>query len=213
MEPSIAYQWFALCIVFLFSSIWSGENVRYGYVLIPLIVGFFWWIGWITFAYMGTIVPLIIMIGILSYLRSHLKYKFGVFGSNGGLLFKIVAFCIFFQFAVVFVNGLVVFNTQYVPDMQNEFSSYSISKAQTVYGSSTANLNIFDMITTGMTILWNSYRMFWSIVFGFFNIYDTLANVLHVPWSLSIIISMGVYLLTAIEVFILIFKPYRPPEV
>ena len=216
MDPTVALQWFAMAFMFIISSIWSERNVKFGYVIAPVMVGFFWAIGWISFPYLATLVPMVIMIGILAYLRTHLRTKFGVFGSSGGLLFKIVVFVIFLQFALVFVNGLAVagvFDQQFAPNPTDQFSTYTISTAQSVYASSTTDMNVSDAIWNGLGFVWAQWIMLWNIVFGFFSIYNTMVTIFKVPAAISVILSAGIYVLTAIEVFVLVFKPFRAPEV
>lgn len=216
MDATIALQWFALALVFLISSIWSENNARFGYILTAFMMGFFWMIGWIQFPYLTTVIPMVMMLAILAYLRSHLKMKFGVFGSSGGLLFKIVVFVIFLQFALIFVNGLVtvgVFDQQFAPNPSDEFQSYTISNAESVYQSSTVDVNVVDAVWNGLGLVWTQWIVLWKMVFGFFSIYNTMVTVFKVPAAISVILSAGIYILTAIEVFVLIFKPYRAPEV
>jgi len=213
MINTFAYQWIAIGFLFLMSSIWSEENVRFGYVLVPFMAGFFWFIGWIQFAYLSTIIPIIIMMGLLAYLRAHLKYKYGVFGSGGSLLWKIFAFVVFLQFAIVFVNGLMIFNTIYIPTPSNDMTAYNVTSAQAVYATSTYGISIVDAVANGLSLLWTSWVVFWSMILSFFTLYPTLMTNFHVPPQLAAIISAGVYLLVAIEVFVLIYKPYRAPEV
>jgi len=216
MDSTLILQWFALAFVFLISSIWSENNVRFGYIITIFMAGFFWMIGWIQFPYLSTVIPMMMMLAILSYLRSHLKMKFGVFGSSGGLLFKIVVFVIFLQFALIFVNGLVtvgVFDQQFAPNPSSEFQSYTISNAETVYKSSTTDVNVVDAVWNGMGLVWTQWIVLWNMVFGFFSIYNTMVTIFKVPAAVSVLLSAGVYILTAIEVFVLVFKPYRAPEV
>jgi len=216
MDYALALQWMALALLFLISSIWSERNVRFGYIITPLMGGFFWAIGWIQFQYLTTLIPMIIMIGVLAYLRTHLRVKFGVFGSSGGLLFKIVVFLIFLQFAIIFVNGLVsigVFQDQFGPTPSNELTTYTIEHAQTVYGTSTTGVSLTDAVWNGLGLIWSNWQMFWKLVFGFFSIYGTMVTFFHMPPSISLILSMGIYVMTAIEIFVLIFKPFRAPEV
>lgn len=215
MDSVIALQWFAMAIMFLVSSIWSEHNVKYGYILAPIMVGFFWMIGWIQFPYLATVVPIVIMIGILAYLRTHLRLKFGVFGSSSGILFKIVVFVIYLQFAVIFINGLTVagvFQQQFAPNPSNEFNTYTIQTAQTVYTNSTTGIDALDAVWNGVGLVWMQWKVLWAMVFGFFNIYGTMTTIFHVPPALSVVLSAGIYMLTAIEIFVLIFKPFRAPE-
>lgn len=213
------YQWMAISILFLVGSIWSEDNVRYGYVLVPFLAGLFYWIGWLQFTYLPTVIPILIMLGVLAYMRAHLKYKFGVFGSSGGMLWKVFAFCVFLQFAIIFANGLAIFDAKYIDNPQNEFvgngtqSGYSITTAQNVYGSQTYGLDIMGAIEGAWQMVWTSFKVLWSMIEGFFNIYPTMVTSFKMPAQIATVISAGVYLLVALEVFILIFKPYRIPEI
>lgn len=215
MDAALALNWFAMAFMFLIGSIWSEYNVKYGYVIIPFMAGFFWIIGWINFAYLGTIVPFILFCGVMSYLRTHLKTKFGVFGSSSGILFKIVSYVIFLQFAIIVINGMAVFGTSTIlgSNPTNSFTQFSIEKASTIYAKDTTNLDIGDVVWLGFGFLWAQWTVLWTIVFGFFSIYQTMVTIFHMSPYVSMIISAGVYLLTAIEVFVLVFKPYRAPEV
>jgi hypothetical protein len=206
-------QWIAICALYLLSSIWSEDNVRFGYIIVPFMAGFFWSIGFLQFSYLGTIIPIVIMMGILAYLKSQLKYKYGVFGSGGSLLWKIVAFVVFIQFAIVFVNGLMIFNSAYVMTPVNEFTAYNVTSAQAVYASSTTAIGALDAVSTGFSLIWMSWNITWSMILSFFTLFPSLMTNFHVPPTIAVIISGGIYLLTALEVFVLLFKPYRAPEV
>lgn len=213
MDAAIALQWLALCFIFLTGSIWSEDNARFGYVITALMGGFFWWIGWITFAYLGTVIPVVIMIAILSYLRSHLKYKFGVFGSNGGLLWKVLGFIIVLQFAIITINGLAIFNGQWIANPSNEFTGYTIDTAESTFGGFTTGVAGADAVIMALTIGWLLLGFLWSMLVAFFTLYPTLVSTFHVPVMIAAAISCGVYVLTALELFVLIFKPIRPVEV
>ena len=212
------YQWIALSILFLLGSIWSEDNVRYGYILVPFMGALFYWVGWLNFAYLTSVVPIMAMLGILAYLRAHAKYKFGIFGSGGGMLWKIFSFFVFLQFAIVFANGLSIFDAKYIDDPSNEIigsggtAGYSITKAESVYGSQTYGISIVDVITNGLQIVWNSFKVVWAMIESFFALYPTMVKNFGMPPEVATIISAGVYLLVAFEVFVLIFKPYRAPE-
>jgi len=209
------YQWAAMAFIFLIASIWGEENVRYGYVIVPLFAALFFWMGWIQFAYLAAVIPIVIFMGVFAYLRAQAKYKWGVFGSGSGILIKIIAFTVFIQFAIILVNGLYLFGsaggTPYATP-NNTFTSYSITTAQAAYGASTS-ITAIDYVTTGLTLVWNAFTQFWQIVFTFFNVYATMVNTFHVPPAVAGIISAGFYLLLAVEVFVLLFKPYRTVEV
>lgn len=214
MEAAIAQQWIALAILFVIANIWGEDNVRFGYILVPFMAGFFTWVKWLSFTYLGTIIPIVIAMGIVTFLRAHLRNKYGVFGSGGSLIWKIVVFVMFIQFAIVFVNGLAIFNTNYADTPSDAETSglYSISSANTVYGQQTYDFNPIDAISGGITVVWTSFRVLWSLVLGFFTLYPSLIANFSISPVVSALLSAGVYFLTAFEVFALIYKPYGKPE-
>jgi hypothetical protein len=216
MDYTLALQWLALAMTFLIASIWSEKNVRYGYIITALMAGFFFIIGWIKFPYLTALIPMVIMIAILAYLRTHLRNKFGVFGSSGGLIFKIVIFVIFLQFALVFVNGLAIngiFDTQFGPNVSNAYDSYQISNVDSNFGSFTTSESLTDQVWWGFGMIVGAFKMLWNMVFGFFDIYNTMINIFHMPAEISRIIQLGLYLATMIEIFVIVVKPFRAPEI
>jgi hypothetical protein len=213
MDATIGLQWFALSLLFLVGSIWSEDNARFGYIVTAFIGGFFWWIGWLQFAYLGVIIPIVFMIAIVSYLRSHLKFKFGVFGSQGGLIWKILMFIILLQFAIVIINGMAIFQTQYAPTPTNEFTGYSLTNAETVFGGFTSGITGVDMVLMILSVGWLLLQLVFSMLFAFFTLYPTMVTVFHMPQLLAAAISAAIYVLTGLELFMLIFKPIRSVEV
>jgi hypothetical protein len=213
MLDTVAYQWVSVAFLFLLGSIWSEDNVRFGYILVPFMAGFLWFIGWLQFSYLSSIIPIVIFMGVITYLRAHLKYKYGVFGSSGGLLFKIEAFVIFLVFAIVFINGMAIFNANYVDIPASTAPDYSITSAQSVYAGQTYDLNILTVVSDLLSFTWMSLKMFWSFLLAFFTLIPMLQTQFHLPPALSVLIGAGIYILVGIEVFILIFRPYRSPEI
>ena len=210
-------QWIALCILFLASSVWSEDNVRFGYIVVPMLAGFFWLIGWIQFTYLGAVIPLVIMMGIISYLRAQLKYKYGVFGSNSGILFKIVVFLIFVQMAMGFINGMnangQLFGSNYGATPSNEFTTYTLTAANNSFKQSTSDINIVEAVADGLKIAWTMFKIIWGMFAAIFLIYPILEGVFHIPSNLSLLIQCGIYILYAAEMFTMVFKPYKPVEV
>lgn len=202
-----------MCLLFLLSSVWSEDNVRFGYIVVPSFAGIFWIIGWIQFSYLGAIIPLIIMMGIISYLRAHLKYKYGVFGSSGGLMFKIVAFLVILQMAIGFVNGLSLFSAPYATTPDNEYTHYTLSEANETYAQNSYGIDVVDAVANGLTITWMAFKVAWSMFAAIFFIYPTLTSAFHLPASLSLMLQCGIYMLYGAELFTMIFKPYKPMEV
>ena len=210
-----AAMWIALSIIFVVANIWSEENVRFGYVLVPLVGAFFVTIKWISFSYLGQLLPVLIVVGIIAFLRSQLRLKYGFYGSGGSLLWKIISFVIFIQFAIIFVNGLAVFNTNFADNPSDAETSglYSISSAESVYGSQTYGMKEVDVIAGSVTLFWTSLKVLWSLAYGFFMLWQTMPATFHIPTSVAVMISAGIYLMTAFEVFTMIYKPLKSPEI
>ena len=210
-------QWIAIAILFLVSSIWSEDNVRFGYVLVPFLAGFFYFIGWIQFAYLSAVIPLVIIMGTISFLRSQLKYKYGVFGNSGGLLFKIIAFLIFIQMAMGFVNGMnasgQLFSNNIGATPSNEFTTYTLTAANNSMYQSSAGVDALNAVTNGLMIAWTMFKVIWGMFAAVFLIYPILEGTFHIPSNLSLLIQCGIYILYAAELFTMIFKPYKPVEI
>lgn len=205
-----ATQWISLALLFLLASVFSEFNGRYGWVLIPLTTGIFWIVGWLPFTYFQTAIPIVIMLGVISYLREQLKVKFLVAGSSGGIFWKIVAFLMFIQVATIFVNGLVIYNVT-IANTQSDIQNWKIESANSVYGSYTG-ISAIDQVVTGLTFVWMSWNMLWSMVTAIFTIYPSLITNFHVPAGIAMLLSLGFYLLFAIELFVLLYRPQRNPE-
>lgn len=206
------YTWIAICLLFLLSTIWSEDSVRYGYVIVPLMAAFFWWLGLLQYAYLGAIIPLILVMGVIAHLRAIGKYKFGIFGSNSGMLVKIVVFIIFVQVAIGFVNGLGMFSSPALVNQTNEYTTYTLTKASDVYTGQTTGLSIADAVTNGWNMIWTAWTVIWGMISAIFLIYPILVNQFHIPAPLSALLQVGVYILYATTVFTLIFKPYTSLE-
>ena len=206
-------QWISISYLFLLSTIWSEDNVRFGYVLVPFFAGVFWWLGWIQYTYFSVVIPLLVLMGVISYLRSQLRYKYGVFGSSGGLMFKIVSFLIFLQMAIGFINGIALFSNPYAVAPDNEYTHYTLTAANQTYGASSDGIDIVEAVTSGLTIAWMMFKIMWSMFAAVFLIYPILVNTFHIPADLSLLIQCGIYILYGAELFTMIFKPYRPAEV
>jgi len=209
----IVLEIIALCFLFLLSSIWSEENVRFGYVLVPLTAAFFWWAGFLPFAYLTTIIPLLVFMGIISFLRAQAKFKLGVFGSGAGILWKLVFFLIMIQMSIGYVNGLGVFGANLAATPANEYTTYTLAAANSSFSHMSSGLWIMDVVTGGLTMVWMAFSVLWSMASAIFLIYPTLVNTFGVPASLSLIIQCGIYIVYALELINMIYKPIKPVEV
>jgi hypothetical protein len=208
----IFYTYIALCFLFILSTIWSEDNVRYGYVLVPLLAAFFWWVGFLNYPYLGVIIPLILVMGVIAHLRAIGKFKMGIFGSNSGMLVKIVVFLIFLQMSIGFINGIGMFSNAAIVNQSNDYTGYTLQKADTVYSGQTTNLNIGDAITNGWNMIWVAWTVVWGMLSAVFLIYPTLVDGFHIPATISALLQCGIYILYGTTVFNLIFKPYQPVE-
>jgi hypothetical protein len=210
---TLVLELIALCLLFLLASIWSEENVRFGYVLVPLAAAFFVWAGFLPFAYLTTIIPLMIFMGIFSFMRMQAKYKWGFAGTSGGILYKIVFFLIMIQMVIGYVNGMNMFATNSVITPDNQYTGYTLTSAQSVYGANSYGIDVVDVITNGLQMIWTSFKVLWSMLAAVFLIYPTLVTQFHVPADLSLLIQCGIYIIYGLELFNMVFKPFKAAEV
>jgi len=66
IENKAYYNWISIAILFLFGTFFSYVTNKFGYVIIPLFAGFFYWIRWLDVSVL--IITTAIIIGILSYM-------------------------------------------------------------------------------------------------------------------------------------------------
>jgi len=214
ISATLGLEIIALSFIFLLSSIWSEENVRFGYVLVPLMTGFFWWAGFLPFAYLTSIIPLLIFMGVISFMRAQLKVKWGFFGTGGGILFKLVFFLIMVQLAVGYVNGMGIFNENMASAPANDaYSTYTLENANESFAHASSGLDIVDAITNGIQMAWMMFRVLWSMLASIFFIYPTLVGIFGIPANLSVILQAGIYIIYALELFNMIYKPSKVVEV
>jgi hypothetical protein len=209
------YTGLALCFIFLLGSVFGERDVKYGYVLIPLFGAAFALFGWLPPLYASTIIPLVLGLAVITFLREQFREKFAGGGSASSLIWKVMAFVVFLQFALVFVNGLAIMQeSQTIPGAVNTTvtQTYTIENAQYVYGNYTSPSSI-DQLSAGLTLVWTSWTLTWTMIWGMFTIYPNMINIFHMPQALSLIISAGFYIMLGIEVFVLLMFRTRPPEI
>jgi hypothetical protein len=212
MDATLILQLISLCFLFLLSSIWSEENARFGYILVPLMAAFFWWAGFLPYAYLTTVIPLIVFMGVIAFMRSQLKYKWGVFGTSGGLIYKVVFYLIMIQMAIGYINGIGLFGGNLAATPSNEYTTYNLSTANSTFGASSYGLNAIDTVTTGLQFVWTMFGILWSMIACVFVIYPILVNTFGIPESLSLVIQCGIYILYALELINMVYKPYKVAE-
>jgi hypothetical protein len=210
---TLALEIIALSFIFLLASVFSEENVRFGYILVPLVAAFFWWAGFLPFAYLTTVIPLMIFMGIISFMRAQLKIKWGFFGTGGGILFKLVFFLIMIQLAIGYVNGMGLFSNNMAATPSNQYTTYNLSSADATFAPTSSGLDIVDAVTNGTKLAWMMFTVLWSMLSSVFLIYPTLVNTFGIPASLSVMLQAGIYIIYALELINMIFKPSKPAEV
>jgi hypothetical protein len=213
LPTTLILEVIAMCFLFLLSSIWSEENVRFGYILLPLTAAFFWFAGFLPFTYMTTVIPLLIFMGIITFMRSQLRFKWGFGGTGAGILYKLVFFLIMIQLAIGYVNGMGLFTANVAENPSNEFTTYDLQKANDTFYATSSGIDALDMINNSLTIVWTIFGVLWSMLASVFLIYPTLVNIFHIPADLSILIQAGIYIIYALELFNMIYKPSKPAEV
>jgi hypothetical protein len=212
-SATLGLEIIALSFIFLLASIWSEENVRFGYVLVPLTAAFFWWAGFLPFGYLATVIPLLIFMGLIAFMRAQLKVKWGFFGTGGGILYKLVFFLIMVQMAIGYVNGMGLFNDSMAMTPSNDYTMYNITGAESQFGESSSTMSTIDMVSNGLELAWTMFRVLWSMLASVFFIYPTLVTAFGVPASLSLILQTGIYIIYALELINMVFKPSKSAEV
>ena len=209
------YLIIAMAFIFLTGSIVGERDAKFGYILIPLVGLLMWSLGWLPDIYVASVVPLVLGLGIITFLREQFRDKFAGGGSASSLIWRIMAFVVFLQFAIIFVNGVGVMqaNSVKLQTFNSTYTeSYTIANAQTVYGGYTS-VGSIDQLTTGLTLVWTAWNVTWQMIFGLFTVYPDLMNVFHMPSAIAAIVAAGFYIMVGIEVFVLLMFRTRPPEV
>jgi hypothetical protein len=209
MLDTVIAQWVALAFIFLLASVFSERNVRFGYVLIPLMVGLFIFIGWLPTSYLAIIFPVIMGLGVVTFLKDQFHVKLGGYGSAGSLIWKIVTLLVVLQFAIVFVNGITIFDQQYIAGDTAFTDQYSITKTN-LYGTYT-NTSLTDQLFVAFTMIWEVWNVTWAMVLSLFGMYGNMVNVFKLHPLVAALLSMGVYIMFVFEIFILVTRPSSQP--
>jgi len=210
MLITVIASWIALAFIFLLGSIFSERNVRFGYVLIPIMIGVFIFIGWLPTSYLTIVFPVLMGLGVVTFLKDQFRVKLGGYGSAGSLIWKIMTLLVVLQFAIIFVNGLTMFDKTYIEGEGSAFTDqYTIEKTN-MYGSQT-NVSIQDQLFWGFTMIVQTWNMVWAMVFSLFGMYGNMITVFHLHPLVSALLSMGVYIMFIFELFILVTRPASQP--
>lgn len=209
------YTIIALALIFLLGSVFGERDSKYGFILVSLIGLLFASMGWFPPLYTASIIPLVLCLAVVTFLREQFREKFAGGGSASSLIWKIMAFIVFLQFALVFVNGIASFQASEIK-MQtantSQMQTYTLTGVQEQYGNYTA-VSTIDQLTVGLTLVWTAWNVTWAMIWGMFSIYPNLVTIFHVPAAISWVITAGFYIMFAIEVFVLLSFKTRPPEI
>jgi len=207
-------QWIALGFLFLLASSFSERTAKYGYVLIPIIAGLFAYIGWLGTSYLSTIVPLLLGIGVITFLKEQFRVKLGGYGSSGSLIWRIFSFMIILQFAIVMVNSMGIYESNKIvsPDAETTSTFYSLQKlapgsTDPLTGAYTSQTNLFNTAWFFGEAIMTGFLMLWTLLLGTLGLWWTLTGLFKLPASVAYALSGIVYLMFVIEIYIVIFKP------
>jgi hypothetical protein len=217
-EPMLdfVYVLISMCLIFLLGSVFGERDAKYGFILIPLLGLAFWSFGWLSDIYVVSILPLVLGLAIITFMREQLRDKFAGSGSASSLIWKIMAFMLFLQFALIFVNGIVSFQAGGITmeTANNTYTqNYNLETANATYGGYTDDLSSIDQITVGFKLVWMAWGLTWQMLWGIITIYPNLITIFHMPPMVAWVISAGFYVMIGLEVFVLFMFRTRPPEI
>jgi len=206
----------SLAFIFLLGSVFGERDAKYGYILIPLMGLLFWRFGWLSDVYVASVIPLVLGLAVVTFLREQLRDKFAGSGSASSLIWKIMAFMVFLQFALIFVNGIVSFQGGGVilATANNSYTQgYDLVAANETYGKYTTDLSALDQITVGFKLVWMAWGLTWGMLMGMLQVYPNLVTIFRLDPMVAWVISAGFYIMIALEVFVLLMFRTRPPEI
>jgi hypothetical protein len=214
LEPALA-SWIALAIIFLLASVFSERTSRYGYVIIPIIIGFFAFIKWLPAIYISTIFPVVIGLGVITFLKEQFRVRLGGYGATGSLIWKIMSYMVVLQFAIIFVNGIAIFGgTEFMSSSaaNTTIAKYTITDAQQI-GTSYVASDGWQQLYVMFTMVWNMWGVTWALLYGVLTLYSSMTTIFGLDPLLAGVLSMGVYLMFIFELFILVTRPAKQPEI
>ncbi len=214
----------ALAFLFLLSSIWSEENVRFGYIITPLFAGLLWIFGLIPFVTgLSTAMATAVFFGIISFYRSQARNRYGLFGSAGGILYKLVFLLIILQLSIGYVNSMAIFTvngtalntvanqTQLTPS--GNYQTYNLTSANQTFTNIGGDASGWSAIFYTVQLPGLVLSILTNMLGAIFYIYPTLINVFGVPVGLGALLQAGIYMIYGLELINIIFRPFKPVEV
>ena len=214
----------ALGFLFLLSSIWSEDNVRFGYVITPLFAGLLWIFGLIPFVTgLGTAMATVVFMGVISFFRSQAKYKYGVFGTAGGLLYKVMFLLIVLQLSIGYVNSMALFTvngnaiqtaaTQSQLTPSGNYAVYNLTSANQTFSNIGGDTSAWSALFYTVTLPGLVLSILTSMLGAIFFIYPTLVTVFGIPPTLGALLQAGIYVIYGLELINIVFRPFKPIEV
>lgn len=225
MLSTIVAQWVALGILFLLASAFSERTAKYGFVIIPLVAGLFSFFGWLPSTYLKIIIPLLIAMGVVTFLKEQFRVKLGGYGASGDLIWKLMVFMMLLQVSMVFVGGLGVssdgdmFNSDskmggLAGDKSKTDAAYDINKIENDAApfAKAENGSTWDQLYAGFTMVMSAWSLLWAMLIGVLSMYWTLTNVFSIPPLIAGVLSSIMYIMFVIELYVLVAKPFSKPD-
>ena len=215
MLIGVTSTWIALAFLFLLGSVFSQQTSKYGYVLIPIMAGLFSFFGWLDPNYLLMIIPLLISMGVITFMKEQFREKLGGYGSTGSFIWKVMIFMMLLQVSIVFVASIGIFGDAPAGLEANRFnqttSKWTIEGTKDQFGQYTDTNGI-----TQLAFLWSNvvqlFGFMFTMLFGIFAIYWVLTGTFHIPQQLAVVLSAIVYIMFIIELYILIVRPAKLPD-
>jgi hypothetical protein len=219
----VILEWISLFASFFIGALISEEHMRFGAVATVITCLFFYGIGWIQFPYLPNVIPIVVIVAVFGLLRQQLKFKMGVFGNNGSLFWKIIAWLIILQFSVMIINsagvpGLGTNGGAQIANFNNTETNYAITSGNTLFGMGSGNTSsgASNVITDAGALLaigWMLVTGLISIVTAFVGTYWTLTNTFGVPVPIATVMTATLYIMLIFELIAIIWKPFKSPEI
>jgi hypothetical protein len=167
----------------------------------------FWWWNWFSPPYFVALVPALGVLGVAYYMRGSLKENYG-YGGGGSILISIVFWLICLQLVIGFINGLGVFQANMAMTPSNQYINVDFSDIETNLKNVGGMQNPLTDAYTWANLGWTTVRILFNMVIGVLAISTILAEIFpFIPLSLLVIIQAAIYVLYALFMFQIIYRP------
>jgi PKD repeat protein len=207
LPNTMYYPWISIFLLFMITSLASKNNIRFIAIILPLMAAMFWWFGWLTGSYLGSVIPLTGIIGAIYYMKGSLRENYGV-GGPGSMLINIVVFLLIFQMMIGFINGLGVFDkATFMADPATQFSNVDLTDVQTgVQNFGGINDPLQSTSAIG-TVAWATVKIAMQMIGAALLISVTLTEMFpYVPAEFFVIIQALVYIIYVLFIIKLFWK-------